>query len=255
MQYSTWMKERTLMTLVIAHRGNSSVAPENTLPALASAGFAGADMIEIDVQVGRDGAGVIIHDDSVNRTTDAAGPVNTLDTAEVARLEAGSWLDPAYSGAAVPMFAHVLELLRRFPELGLLLEFKGTWTPGPAGDLLDALTASAVADRTIVQSFDLDTVRVLRELAPSIPCGGLAKAGDAETIAICRDLGLVACNPHLRSVVEDPASVQRMHEAGLQTFPWTANEPAEWAALVAAGVDGIITDRPDRLLGWLSAQP
>ena len=242
------------MTLVIAHRGNSSVAPENTLPALAAAGFAGADMIEIDVQVGRDGAGVIIHDDSVDRTTDAAGPVNMLETAEVTRLEAGSWLDPAYSGAVVPMFAHVLELLGRFPQMGLLLEFKGTWAPGPAGDLLDALTASAVADRTIVQSFDIDTVRVLRELAPTIRCGGLARAGDAETIALCRDLGLMACNPHLRSVIEDPDSVQRMHDAGLKTYPWTANEPAEWAALVAAGVDGIITDRPDRLIGWLAAQ-
>ncbi|WP_147915798.1 glycerophosphodiester phosphodiesterase [Ruania zhangjianzhongii] len=242
------------MTLVIAHRGNSSVAPENTLPALAAAGFAGADMIEIDVQVGRDGAGVVIHDDLVDRTTDAAGPVNALDTAEVARLEAGGWLDPAYAGAAVPMFAHVLELLGRFPEVGLLLEFKGTWAPGPAGDLLDALAATAVADRTIVQSFDLETVRTLRELAPTIPCGGLARAGDAETIAICRDLGLVACNPNLRSVIEDPASVQRMHEAGLKTYPWTANEPADWAALVAAGVDGIITDRPDRLRGWLAAQ-
>src|SRR5699024_1505298 len=65
-----------IMTLVIAHRGNSSVAPENTLPAFASAGFAGADMIEIDVQVGGDGAGVIMHDDYVDRTTDAAGPVS-----------------------------------------------------------------------------------------------------------------------------------------------------------------------------------
>lgn len=242
------------MTLVIAHRGNSSVAPENTLPALASAGFAGADLIEIDVQVGRDGAGVVIHDDSVDRTTDGAGPVHVLDTAEVARLDAGSWKDPAYAGAAVPMFAHVLELLGRFPDLGLLLEFKGPWAPGPAGDLLDALTASAVADRTIVQSFEVDTVRVLRELAPTVPCAGLARTGDAETIAICTDLGLVACNPHHRSILEDPASVDRMHAAGLKTYPWTANEPADWSALVAAGVDGIITDRPDRLLGWLSAQ-
>ncbi len=243
------------MTLVIAHRGNSSVAPENTLPALASAGFAGADLIEIDVQVGRDGAGVVIHDDAVDRTTDATGLVSTLDTAEVARLDAGSWKDPAYAGAALPMFAQVLELLGRFPDLGLLLEFKGTWTQAPAADLLDALTASAVADRTIVQSFDIDTVRVLRDLAPTVPCAGLARTGDAETIAICTDLGLMACNPDYRSIIDDPASVQRMHEAGLKTYPWTANEPADWAALVAAGVDGIITDRPDRLLGWLSAQP
>jgi len=242
------------MTLVIAHRGNSSVAPENTLPALAAAGFAGADLIEIDVQIGRDGAGVVIHDDSVDRTTDASGPVNVLDTAEVARLDAGAWKDLSYSGAVVPMFAQVLELLGRFQDLGLLLEFKGTWPEGPASDLLAALTASAVADRTIVQSFDIDTVRVLRDLAPTVRCAGLARSGDAETIAICTDLGLMACNPHHHSVIEDPASVQRMHEAGLKTFPWTANEPADWAALVAAGVDGIITDRPDRLLGWLSAQ-
>src|SRR5699024_12746532 len=116
------------MTLVIAHRGNSSVAPENTLPALAAAGFAGADLIEIDVQVGRDGAGVIIHDDSVDRTTDAAGPVNTLDTAEVARLDAGGWLDSAYSGAAEPMVAHVVGLLGPFADMGLMPECNGRST-------------------------------------------------------------------------------------------------------------------------------
>src|SRR5699024_717877 len=148
----------------------------------------------------------------------------------------------------------VLELLGRFPDLGLLLEFKGTWAEGPAADLLAALTASAVADRTIVQSFDVDTVRVLRDLAPTVRCAGLARTGDAETIAICTDLGLMACNPGYRSIIEDPDSVQRIHQAGLQTFPWTANEPADWSALVSAGVDGIITDRPDRLRGWLSAQ-
>src|SRR5699024_794647 len=242
------------MTLVIAHRGNSSVAPENTLPALAAAGFAGADLIEIDVQVGRDGAGVVIHDDSVDRTTDASGPVNALDTAEVARLDAGAWKDPSYSGAVVPMFAQVLELLGRFPEMGLLLEFKGTWAEGPATDLLEALTASNVAERTIVQSFDIDTVRVLPAPPPPVRCAGRARTGVAETFAICTDRGLMACNPSYRSIIEDPASVQRIHQAGLQTFPWTANEPADWSALVAAGVDGIITDRPDRLRGWLSAQ-
>src|SRR5699024_11968972 len=119
-----------------------------------------------------------------------------------------AWKDLSYSGAVVPMFAQVLELLGRFQDLGLLLEFKGTWPEGPASDLLAALTASAVADRTIVQSFDIDTVRVLRDLAPTVRCAGLARSGDAETIAICTDLGLMACNPHHRSVIEDPASVQ-----------------------------------------------
>lgn len=242
------------MTLVIAHRGNSSVAPENTLPAFASAGLAGADMIETDVQVGADGAGVIIHDDHVDRTTDAAGPVNALETSEVARLDAGSWKDPAFTRTAVPMFAQVLELLARFPAMGLLLEFKGRWETGPAGDLLSALASTEVADRTIVQSFEVDTVRTLRELAPSLTSGLLVRAADEEAIALCSELGVEVCNPHVRSILEAPHTVTAMHEAGLRTYPWTTNEPADWVRLQAAGVDGIITDRPDRLRGWLSAQ-
>lgn len=243
------------MTLVIAHRGNSSVTPENTLPAFASAGLAGADMIETDVQVGGDGAGVIIHDDYVDRTTDAAGPVSVLETAEVARLDAGSWKDPAFTGAVVPMFAQVLELLARFPQMGLLLEFKGRWDPAPAGDLLSALASTEVADRTIVQSFDVETVRLLRELAPTLTSGLLVKVGDDEALALCRQLGVQVCNPSVRSVLKAPHTVAAIHESGLRTFPWTANESADWGRLREAGVDGIITDRPDRLRGWLDAQP
>src|SRR5699024_3955961 len=177
-----------------------------------------ADMIEIDVQVGGDGAGVIMHDDYVDRTTDAAGPVSVLETAEVARLDAGSWKDPSFAGAAVPMFAQVLELLARFPRMGLLLEFKGRWESGPAGDLLSALASTEVADRTSVQSFDVETVRLLRELAPSVTSGLLVRAADEDAIALCRQLGVQVCNPSVRSVLEAPRSVAAIHDSGLRTF-------------------------------------
>src|SRR5699024_5314624 len=115
------------------------------------------------------------------------------------------------------------------------------------------LASTEVADRTIVQSFDVETVRLLRELAPSVTSGLLVRAADEDAIALCRQLGVQVCNPSVRSVLEAPRSVAAIHDSGLRTFPWTANESADWEGLREAGVDGIITDRPDRLRGWLDA--
>src|SRR5699024_1336287 len=100
--------------LVIAHRGASALAPENTMPALVAAALAGADMIEIDLQMAADGSAVVIHDATVDRTTDASGPVADLEPVELRRLDAGGWFDVAFRGTGVPLFYDVLELMVRF---------------------------------------------------------------------------------------------------------------------------------------------
>ncbi|MGC0273756.1 glycerophosphodiester phosphodiesterase [Pseudactinotalea sp. Z1739] len=237
--------------LVIAHRGDSMVAPENTLPAFAAAVRGGADMIEIDLHCSADGEGVVIHDATVDRTTDASGAVADLDAAEIGRFDAGSWFDPAFGGVRIPLFGEILDLLGRSPGTELLLELKDPWPAGPLGQVLADLQAAGLADRVIVQSFFPDVLTTVRRAAPDVRMGFLSSRFDDEVVTLSRHLGAVACNPAFTRVLEDPGLVTRAHRAGLQVMVWTANEVAQWERLVAAGVDGIITDRPDRLRGFL----
>ncbi|UFU03688.1 glycerophosphodiester phosphodiesterase [Ruania suaedae] len=242
------------MTQIIAHRGNSSVAPENTLPAFAAAAQAGSHMIEIDVQVAVDGSAVVIHDSSVDRTTDGAGIVAEMRATDVRHLDAGEWFDPAYEGTALPLLGDVVALMLRYPDLELLLELKGAWPIEPTRALLAQITEAGLTERVIAQSFEVEMLSTLQTLAPAMRRGLLVEEADERALEACATISATACNPSSASVIADPSVVTRVHEAGLQIFTWTSNDAVHWAPLVAAGVDGIITDRPDRLAGWLEAQ-
>ena len=111
---------------VVAHRGNSAVAPQNTLAAFEAAWRAGADCVEMDVQLTADGRVVVIHDDTVDATTDGTGAVSSYTLAEIRSLDAGAWFSPAYAGQRVPTFDEVVAFLRR-RDIDLLLEFKDAW--------------------------------------------------------------------------------------------------------------------------------
>lgn len=239
---------------VIAHRGNSSVAPQNTLAALESAWRAGADSIEIDLQLSADGAAVVIHDDTVDATTNGSGAVDDLDLAELRRLDAGSWFSPAYAGQQVPTFAEVITFLAARRGIDLLLELKGDWPAQAVQQVVEAIRSAQLGDRVILQSFSSGTVAVLAEAAPELRRGLLIAEADAGLLAQCTELAVMACNPHGALLRQRPELLAQLHAAGLQVMVWTANQPEEWSALVAAGVDAIITDRPDALRGWLSAQ-
>lgn len=234
--------------LVVAHRGNSSVAPQNTLAAIEAAARAGADLVEVDVQRTADGHVVVLHDDTVDATTDGTGPVAAMTLVQVRALDAGSWFSSAYTGQRVPTFDELLALLARHPGLGLLLELKGAWDQQQARRVTDALAAGGPA-RCVVQSFDAGTVAALRAADPRLPRGLLVE--EAGTERECAGLDAVACNPDGRLLLADSAFVARQHEAGRQVMVWTLDEPWMWTHALDLGVDAIITNRPDRLRGWL----
>lgn len=239
---------------VVAHRGNSSVAPQNTLAAFEAAAAADADAIEIDVQLSADGAVVVIHDATVDATTDGSGAVDALSLAELRALDAGSWRSEAFAGQRIPTLDDVLDVLRRHPRTDLLIEFKGPWAADDVRAATGAVTAAGLADRVVVQSFERSTVAALRDVAPDLPRALLIVVPDDDVVAVCADLGAVACNPPVAAVKADPGLVGRLHDAGLRVIVWTANDPREWQTLTTNSVDAIITDRPDRLRGWLEAR-
>ncbi|MCL3861505.1 glycerophosphodiester phosphodiesterase family protein [Actinotalea sp. K2] len=242
------------MTLVVAHRGNSSVAPQNTLAAFEAAWRAGAGAIEIDVQLTADGQVVVIHDETLDATTDGFGAVASTDLDRVRSLDAGGWFAPAFVGQRVPTLTEVLDLLLTRPGMDLLLEVKGAWTVEQARRVTDPVTDAGLADRVVVQSFWPETVAALREAAPGLRRGLLVLEAPHDLVDRCQDLGVVTCNPHGLLLVQHPDLVDRLHAAGLQVMVWTLDEPEHWAAAMAFGVDAIITDRPDRLAGWLAAR-
>jgi glycerophosphoryl diester phosphodiesterase len=247
----------------VAHRGYSAVAPENTLPALAAGVRAGATLIEFDVRTTADGVPVVIHDRTVDRTTGGTGHVWELTLDEISALDAGSWFSPAYAGIRIPLLREVIDLLRPHavgvtrdaaPPIELLLEIKPPATPEQVKVILGQVTEAGLLDRTVVQSFDPDVVRLAGEVAPDVRLGLLRHGFDDEQVRVAQEVRLSYVNPNLRAVLADPPTVAALAEAGVGVMPWTPNDMSLWPALVEAGVAGLINDRTGELTGWMVAR-
>lgn len=244
--------------LVIAHRGYSSVAPENTLAAFEAALRCGAHMVETDLHPAADGTAVLIHDDDVDATTGGSGRVADLGTAALARLDAGSWFSTAYRGQRVPLLPDLLDLLAEHPGARLLLELKGVWGPAEVEGVLRDVRLSGALEQVVLQSFEVSTLMTVQRIAPQVLRAVLLDDLEADVLAqgraLRRDLGVIAANPSVSCLVARPGAVAELHAAGLAVWPWTADEAALWRVLVEAGVDGVITNRPDGFRGWLEAR-
>lgn len=246
---------------VVAHRGASAMAPENTLPAVALGAETKADFVEIDVQMTKDGELVVIHDTTLDRTTDVESkfpdraPYNVGDFTleEIRTLDAGSWFGAAFEGTKVPTLQEVLDTLRG--RAGLLLEVKSPELyPGIAEAIiadLDGegwLNANPRAGRLVVQSFNWEFMAGFNALAPKVPAGLL---GGPPSEAQMAELSTWAdqINPNHNQV--DAEFVQTVHEYGMVTWPYTVDDPERMSELAALGVDGIITNYPAILIDVL----
>ncbi len=236
--------------IVVAHRGNSAIAPENTMAAVEAAIRSGAGSIELDVQLTRDRVPVVIHDAVLERTTDGSGPVAATRARELTALDAGSWFGPAFAGERVPRLDDVLDAVARTRDVHLLLELKGVWGAEDVLLVAEAVEGWALADRVVAQSFAVATVAALATAAPWLRRGLLITDADDGVLDLCRELGAGACNPHGQVLLARPELVAAAHAAGITVTPWTLNDPEQWAAADELGVDGVITDRPDARSAW-----
>lgn len=240
---------------MIGHRGDRANAPENTLAAFAQARALGADALEFDLHLSRDGAPVVIHDPTLDRTTDASGPVRERRVAELARVDAGARFSPD-GGGSFPFRGQQLhvptleEVLAAIPGLPLILEMKSVEVAAPA---LQVLVRTGNADRVIIGSFLDEALLPFRR-------AGLPVSPGVRTMtrhylpALLRRRPRVdfqaMCIPRFHNGLPLPVRgyAALMRAAGGPTHVWTVNDPAVAQRLWAVGVAGIITDDPGLML-------
>jgi len=237
--------------VVVAHRGGAAEGPENTLPAYETALEGGARVVEGDLRITADGRIVLMHDSTVDRTTDGRGPVGRLSLAELRALDAGSWFAPAFAGTRVPTLEELLELLGRY-DAAVILELKGPWTPGQVAGLREELRRRGMEGRAVIASFSVVAVRAALAAAPEIPrmllCKGLGQA-TAEMAGLL-DVVAVGTNPDAASGL--PAAVGELRAAGFGVLLYTLNSTRQWEEAAEDGVDGIISDRPAAVAAWMA---
>jgi glycerophosphoryl diester phosphodiesterase len=237
--------QRITKVLVIAHRGASGHAPENTLAAFKRAVALGATFIETDLQLTRDSRFVAMHDATVNRTTNGQGKVHDLTLMELRRLDAGSWFGSEFAGERIPTLDDILEFSKKH-DVVFYLELKpgGSW--GGEHALVGALRESGEIPRSVVISFDADILARLRKIEPTLMTG-LLYDGQIEQ-PLEKALGVGARQLAVRGDLVTPALLKDARKRDLQVVCWTVNHPAHIRMLIAAGVDGIMSDYPDRLI-------
>ncbi len=242
---------------VIGHRGASGIAPENTMAAFRKAVELGAGFIETDLQLSRDARLVALHDDTLERTTNGKGAVSARTLKELRKLDAGSWFRasqsegaPAFAGERIPIVEEVLALGREH-EIGLYLEVKATGPSGAEHAVVGALRASGEIPRTVVLSFSTSVLGRVRQLEPLVMTGFLFSDRLPSPVAAAVDVGARQLLPRTDRVT--PELVSDAHAHDVKVVAWTANDPDEMRTLISAGVDGIITNYPDRLVELLRA--
>lgn len=249
---------------LFAHRGGSLIAPENTLAAFAAGLAAGADRLELDVHATADGHVVVLHDATVDRTTDGSGEVRSLALAELARLDAGfRFTDEsgAFSyrsrGVRVPTLA---ELLGAFPETPLNIEIKQNEPPIEEA-VLAVLDRFGARRRVLLAAEEASIMERIRAAAPEVPTSFSAlevadfigRLGNRDWRGY-RPPGIALQIPPAYEGIElvTAESVAAAHALGLEVHVWTIDDPAEMEALLALGMDGLMTDVPQRAAALLA---
>ena len=229
-------------TLVFGHRGASANAPMNTIPAFELAAEHGADGVELDVQLSADGALVIVHDDTVDATTDGTGTVSKMTLAQLQALDAGSWKSEDYRRAVIPTLDAVFEAIGQ--RLFINVEIKSTtWLKtGIEQKVADCIQRHNLSDRIIVSSFNPLVLRRYRKLDNTMI--GLLTAPDVMLFARALALGLpyTAYHPNERTI--NPAMMQTLTRKQKIVNVWTVNDVARARELRDMGVHSVITDKP-----------
>lgn len=239
--------------IVIAHRGSSKKAPENTLPAFRRAIQDKADALEIDVQLTKDRQVVVIHDEWLNRTTNGQGFVCDVSYEYIRRLDAGSWFQAQFKGTQVPALEEVL-LLAKEHDMPLHIELKNNFVPQPGIEekVIRLIHDYQLEERVILSSFRLDSLKICRELAPHIRrgylCWNILQLFNEERA--WESLELHSLHPHVSMVSSLLMSLQ---QKGYSIYPYVIERKSELSRCIQHQVDGVFTNYPGKVKKIISA--
>ncbi|WP_339707086.1 glycerophosphodiester phosphodiesterase family protein [uncultured Kriegella sp.] len=234
--FSSCMSNNT--PLVIGHRGAMGHETENTLASIQKAIDLGADMIEIDVFVIKSGEIAVFHDDEVDRLTDGTGKIEAYDWEGLQQLN-------LEGGHKIPSLQQVLDVIDN--KVILNIELKGANTAEPTNRVIQEYCTSKEwdLDSFVISSFKWDELKTMRSVDPKIPIAILIGKNPLEAISIGKEINAVAINPAYKALTE--GIVVEMQAEGFKVYPWTVNEAEDIALMKSFGVDGIITNFPERV--------
>lgn len=231
--------------MIVAHRGASAYAPENTLAAFCLAVEQGADAVELDAKLSADGTVVVIHDQTVDRTTGGKGDVRKLTMGQLKSLDAGQFFSSRYTGELIPTLEEVFDAVGQ----SLLINVELTNYASPGDGLVDQVVALVqrfhLEERVLFSSFHPANLLRAHRLLPEVPVAILALPGRAGWWArsfLLRHISPEFVNPYFSDSTD--GYIRRQHESGRKVNTWTVNDPADLSRLVIDGVDGLITDDP-----------
>lgn len=245
--------KRLILPWIIAHRGYRQKYPENTLAAFQAAMKTGVPMIELDVNFSRDRKVVVIHDPTIERTTNGRGAVSDYTMEELKQLDAGSWFDAKFADQHLPELSEVLDLVDGRAYINIEIKAHAYENHHPP----DAIEKQVVAmvkkknlqDSVLISSFEIDILVQIASLEDPPPIALISKTPASKRIVdICSQLKMFSWHPNQLTVT--PHQVNRMHAAGLKVFPYNVNTFEEYAKMIGMKVDGVITDDPVLAYQW-----
>jgi glycerophosphoryl diester phosphodiesterase len=235
--------------IVMAHRGYSSKAPENTMPAFELALEAGSGGIELDVHLTKDGEVVVIHDDVLDRTTNGKGPVASFTMAELKQVDAGSWFSPEFKGVTLPTLREVLDLIKG-KDILLNVETKAALGFEQLNEkLAPLLDEYSMWDRTIISSFNHYALVHIKHIRPQARTGILYNCGLFNPWEYAKSIGASALHAHHRTLF--PELVQEAQQNGMMVNVWTVDQTTDIERMILAKVDSVITNVPEKVQSLL----
>jgi len=234
--------------MVIAHRGASSYAPENTCAAFDLALQMGGSHIELDVDSTSDGYMVVIHDDTVDRTTNGSGRVTNHTLAALRELDAGAWYGATFAGERIPLFEEVLRRYKGRAHVHTEIKGHSTYLSHRTADLI---RQHDMVDEITITSFQKIRLEEIRAYAPELPTGWLVTEVNETKIAQAQAMGLTQLCPRANTVT--PALVRHLHAEGFVVRAWGVTTEELMQRVVQAGADGMTVNFPDKLIAYLQS--
>ena len=236
--------------LIIGHRGASGEAPENTMASFRLAVEQGADILETDVHLSADGVPVVIHDHTLDRTTNGHGLVARHTLAQIQALDAGSWYSKEYAGERIPTLDDLIRWASGKTLLAIEIKLGPIYYPDIENKIVELLRRRDMVESAVIISFDHRSIRKLKHLCPEVACGVLFACTPVRASSLAIESRADALLPHWSNLTKE--MVEEAHADNLAVAPWCVDDELEMKWVLSMGVDAVATNYPGRLASLLT---